>query len=53
VSSVLFWQEIYADVIAISVPRLIIPCEFRANAVSNRQKRRQIATRIAADFAID
>jgi len=50
---VLFRHAIYADVIAISVPRLIIPCEFRANAVNSRQKRRQITTRTAADFAID
>jgi hypothetical protein len=46
-------QAIYADVIAISVPRLVIPREFRANTVNGRQKRRQIATRTAADFAID
>jgi hypothetical protein len=46
-------QAIYANVIAISVPRPTIPCEFRANAVNGRQKRRQIATRTAADFAID
>jgi len=52
-SSVLFGKRSYADVIAISVPRLIIPCEFSANAVYSSQKRRQIATRTAADFAID
>jgi len=52
-SSVLFGKRSYADVIAISVPRLIIPCEFSANAVYSRQKRRQIATRTVADFAID
>jgi hypothetical protein len=46
-------QVNYADVIAISVPRLIIPCEFRANAVDGGQKRRQIATRTAEESAID